>query len=334
MKYLFYPGCNAEQVEKEALDATYAICEKLGIELEYAGDFSCCGATHVDKADKFLDFLINARNLARAEKKELPVMTICNTCFIVMKRVQDKLAGDKKLLDEVNYELGKIGLKYSGGVRVLHLLDVLYEDYGLDRLRSFVEKPLEGVRVAPFYGCHILRPEHMLERSEAETEQMVDELIEALGADLVNYEMESGCCGFHITMANPEMCAKLSGRSILSAKKEEADVIVTPCTLCHTVMDGQQHRAEKAVGEKLKVPVVHMQQLVGLAIGIDVKTLGLGRHVVSCKGLLNKIMYGGVPDDVVGAEPLDSMDDVADDSYDSDSHNIPEEPESSEKQQN
>ena len=317
MRYLFYPGCNAEQVEKEALDATNALCSELGIELEYAKDFSCCGATHVDKVDGFLDLLINARNMARAEEKELPVMTICNTCFIVMKRVQHKLAKSPGLRDKVNYELAKVGLKYKGTAKILHLIDLLYDDYGVDALRGKVVRPLDGIKVAPFYGCHLLRPESELNRSEQETEQMVDEIIESLGAELVNFDEESSCCGFHVTMANPELCAKLNGRNILSAKQQEADLIVTPCTLCHTVMDGQQHRAEKMVGEQLRMPVLHLPQLVGLAIGIDAKRLGLGRHVVSCKELMGKIVYGvGPREQLSGPEPGDQL--TYDDNMDED----------------
>ncbi|MFC1722587.1 CoB--CoM heterodisulfide reductase iron-sulfur subunit B family protein [Nanoarchaeota archaeon] len=285
MKYLFYPGCNAEQVEKEALTSTKAVCGNLGIELEYASDFSCCGATHVDKVDGFLNLLVNARNFARAEQKGMDVMTICNTCYIVMKRVKKKLENDE-LRGEVNVELSKIGLRYKGTQDVKHFFDVLHE-FGTDELRSRVVREL-GLRVGPFYGCHILRPESELGVEKEETEDKVDEILEAVGCEVVNYEHESKCCGFHITMANPDVCAKMNGRNLLSAKEFEVDVVVTPCTLCHTVMDGQQHRAEKAVGEKIRMPVLHLPQIVGLALGIDEKTLGLGRHVVSCKEVLNK----------------------------------------------
>ncbi len=287
MKYLFYPGCNAEQVEKEALESTLAVCSELGIELEYAEDFSCCGATHVDKVDDFLNVLVNARNFAKAEAKGLDVMTICNTCFIVMKRVQNRLAVDHKLLQDVNVELGKLGLCYQGTSCVSHFIDMI-DEYGIDELQAKVVREVP-LKVAPFYGCHLLRPVGDTGRSEPETEQIVDEILETLGCDVVNYDRESSCCGFHVTMANPGLCSKLNGWNMLNAKDAGADVIVTPCTLCHTVMDGQQHRAEKQIGERICMPVLHLPQLVGLALGIDAAKLGLKRHVVPCRDLLLKL---------------------------------------------
>jgi len=289
MKYLFYPGCNAEQVEKEALESTYAVCEELGIELIYADDLSCCGATHVDKVDGFLNLLINARNLARAEQKGLDIMTICNTCYIVMRQVQSRLEADAKLCEEVNLELGKVGLRYAGRSKVLHIVDAFYE-FGTDELRRRVVRELD-VKIAPFYGCHILRPAKAVGRSQAETEQIVDEIIEAVGAEVINYDRESSCCGFHVTMANPQLCAKLNGWNMLNAKDSEADALVTPCTLCHTVMDGQQHRAEKEIGEKIRLPVLHLPQMIGLALGISEKRLGLGRHIVNVNAFLEKLAY-------------------------------------------
>jgi len=284
MKYLFYPGCNAEQVEKEALIATEKVCERLGIELEYAADFSCCGATHVDKVDSFLNLLINARNMIKAEKKHLPIMTICNTCYIVLKRVQKELE-DETIRSKVNTELSKVGLKYYGTAKILHFIDVIHE-YGIENLKAEVHEPLMQ-KVAPFYGCHYLRPEKDTGQEELEAEQKVDDIIEAVGAELVNYERESSCCGFHVTMANPELCAKMNGKNLLSAKAEEAELLVTPCTLCHTVMDGQQHRAEKAVGEKIQLPVLHLPQIIGLAMGMSEKELGINRHVVPFKRVMS-----------------------------------------------
>ncbi len=299
MRYIFYPGCNAEQVEKEALNSTYAVCDKLGIELIYADNFSCCGATHLDKVDNFLSLLVNARNLAYAAQSGLPVMVICNTCYSVMKRTQYRLANDEEMLEKVNTELSRIGIQYKPGVEVKHFYEVLYDDYDIDELQKHVVKELDALKVAPFYGCHILRPEKELGIESEEAEAKVDEIIAVLGAEVVNYERESACCGFHITMANPQLSAKMNGKNMLSAKKEEADLIVTPCTLCHTVMDGQQHRAEKAVGEKIRMPILHLPQLVGLAIGLDEKTLGLKRHIVSCNNVLNKIIYGTPEEELV-----------------------------------
>jgi len=184
--------------------------------------------------------------------------------------------------------LPKVGLRYTGKAKVLHFIDMI-DEFGIDELRGRVVREL-AVKIAPFYGCHVLRPVHVIGRSEAETEQIVDEIIEAVGGEVINYDRESSCCGFHVTMANPDLCAKLNGWNMLNAKDSEADVMVTPCTLCHTVMDGQQHRAEKEIGEKIGLPVLHLPQLIGLALGIGEKRLGLGRHLVNVNGFLAKLV--------------------------------------------
>lgn len=289
MKYLFYPGCNAEAIEKESLTATQLVCKELGIELVEGPELSCCGGSHLDKLDGYMNLLVNARNLAIAEKQGLDILTICNTCFNVMKRMNVELAKKPELMQQVNYDLGKVGLSYSGKTQVKHLLEALCVEYGFGRIKEKVKRPLEGVKVAAFYGCHILRPKDEMNFDNPEHPMMIEKLIEAVGGDAVYYDSRTRCCGFHITMANPDLCAKMSSANLLDGKSHFADVIVTPCTLCHTVMDGQQHRAEKEAKQKIRMPVIHLPQLVGLALGIDEKKLGFNRHIISCKEFLAKI---------------------------------------------
>ena len=288
MKYLFYPGCNAEAIEKESLNSTRLVCEELGIQLFDIDELSCCGGSHLDKIDGYMNILINARNFAIAEKKELDILTICNTCLNVMKRVNVELEKNPDLLKEVNEDLNKVGLKYTGKIKIKHLLEVLNE-YGYANIKSKVKLPLEGLKIAAFYGCHILRPKDEIQFDNPEDPATIEQLIEALGGEPVYYPSRTSCCGFHITMANPKLCGRMNAVNLVDAKEHGADIIVTPCTLCHTVMDGQQFRAEKMSGKELNIPVLHLPQLVGLALGIEQKKLGFNRHVVRCDEALRKI---------------------------------------------
>ena len=298
MKYLFYPGCNAEAIEKESLNSTKLVCEALGIELFDGPELSCCGGSHLDKIDGYMNILINARNFAIAQKKELDILTICNTCLNVMKRVNVELQ-KPDLLNEVNEDLAKIGLHYDGKARVKHLLEVL-NDYGFANIKAKVTMPLDGLKVAAFYGCHILRPKDEIRFDNPENPVMIEKLIEALGAEPIYYPSRTSCCGFHITMANPKLCGKMNAVNLADAKEHGADIIVTPCTLCHTVMDGQQFRAQKMLGKELNIPVLHLPQLVGLALGLEKKKLGFNRHVVNCEKALANIK---VTEDKKEAQP-------------------------------
>jgi succinate dehydrogenase / fumarate reductase cytochrome b subunit len=289
MRYLFYPGCNAKAIEKESMHSTSLICAELGIELVEGPELSCCGGSHLDKIDSYLNLMINARNFAIAEKKGLDILTICNTCLNVMKRANFEFEKKPELLKEVNDDLKKAGLHYSGKTKVKHLLEVLCNEYGFANIKAKVKMPLDGLKVAAFYGCHILRPKDEMNFDNPESPVMIEKLIEALGAEPVYYPSRTSCCGFHITMANPKLCGKMNSVNLVDAKEHGADIIVTPCTLCHTVMDGQQFRAEKVSGKELNIPVLHLPQLVGLALGIDKKKLGFKRHIVSCDAALERI---------------------------------------------
>ena len=285
LKYLFYPGCVSEQLEKESYAAAKLVCDELGIGLVEDKRMSCCGATHADKVNDYLNTLVNARNLAIAEQTGMHILTICNTCFNVMKRVIFKLANDKKLLEKVNEDLEKVGLNYNGTVRVKTLLEVLCNDYGLDELKKKIRKQLDKLRVAPFYGCHIIRPSEEVEFDNPINPKSFEELIRVVGAVPVKFKGRLDCCGFHITMANPNASARMDSAILKSAVRSGANCIATPCPLCHLVMDSQQFKTKKFVGKDLGIPVLHLQQLVGLALGISMEKLMLKRHMVSCKGL-------------------------------------------------
>ncbi len=279
-KFAFYPGCAAKGASKELYESTVAVAEKLGIELVELPQFSCCGAGVLEEIKEAVDLAVNARNIAYAEREGLDIVTVCSTCLLVLKRTKYLLDNDEDLRKEVNEILSEAGLEYRGTVDVKHFHWVLLEEFGEEGLKEKVVKPLTGFKVYPYYGCHTVRPESILGFESSENPQSLEKIIKALGAEPVSGERRLECCGFHAFWPAPRMSMKLTGLNLLDAKKSGANCLTTPCPLCHMNLDANQSRALKEVGESFKMPVLHLPQLVGLALGIEPKKLGLHRNIV------------------------------------------------------
>lgn len=288
MKYAYYPGCLAKASSHELYDSTDAIAEKLGIELVELTTASCCGAGVLHEADPFLNVVLNARTFAQAESLGLDILTICSTCQGVMCQVQRQLETDAELLSKTNEVLAQIGLRYEGNLRIRHILWVLVEDYGLKRLASYVKQPLSGLRIAPFYGCYLLRPPEILLFEDHEKPESLDKLITVLGGETVHYDGETKCCGFPVLFVQQKTALDMTAHYLQNARKGNTDFVVTPCPLCHTSLDTYQKKAEKTARIKLGLPILHVPQLVGLALGINSKKLGLSRHMISVSQVLAK----------------------------------------------
>jgi succinate dehydrogenase / fumarate reductase cytochrome b subunit len=225
-----------------------------------------------------------------AEEKGADLMTICSTCQGVLSGAHYHLKHDDALRKRVNDALADSGYQYGGKTTVKHLLWMLVEDIGLDRIKPLVKRKLTGLNVAPFYGCYILRPqEHLglLEKPERST--YLEQIIELIGATPVEYHGKSKCCGFPMLTFNPDTSLKMAGKHLLEAKSKKADVLVTPCPLCHLNLDGQQPDAEKAVKAPIGTPIFHLPQLLGLAFGFEPDELRLNHHVVNTRLALEKV---------------------------------------------
>ncbi|NPA30022.1 MAG: heterodisulfide reductase subunit B [Epsilonproteobacteria bacterium] len=284
LKYALYTGCTARESTPELLMSTLAVAEKLGIELVLLDEASCCGASHLQDFDDFLSLVLNARNICYAEKLELPMITICNTCQLNTAMTKERLDNDDDLKSQVNEKLAEVGLEYKGTSSVRHFLYALIEDYGLDKLAEKVEKPLSDFNVAAFYGCHNIRPSHLHTEQNGSEENpynptSLDRLIEALQGKSVDYESKNKCCGFHADLQAPKTANRLTGTALLDAMDNDADMMVTPCPLCHLNMDVKQHAVAKEMGRDIAMPVLHLPQLIGLALGIEPQKLGLQHNV-------------------------------------------------------
>lgn len=283
-KYALFIGCTPDGATPELRVSLEAVIEKLGMDVVELKEATCCGATHLQDFDDFLALVINARNLSYAEKNGGEMMTVCNTCQLVLSKANDRLKNDPALLAKVNEKLAEAGLHYGGGTRVRHLLYILRDDYGFDNLP--VSAPLADKKIAAFYGCHNIRPSELaasVNNGHFESPyrpRSLDDLIDTTGATAVEYTHKNRCCGFHVDLQAPETSHKLSGLAILDAKDSGADMIVTPCPLCHLNFDVQQKNAAKAMGQELDMPILHLPQMVGLALGIKPDRLGLKHHMV------------------------------------------------------
>jgi succinate dehydrogenase / fumarate reductase cytochrome b subunit len=266
---------------------------ELGIELVELYDGNCTGAGVISEHSPETADALNARNFAMAQRMGLPLINICSTCQGVQSMVQKRLAKNEKALAAVNEELAEEGLVYDAqaGLEVKNFLWVLVEDFGLDRLKSMVKKPLTGLKAGPFYGCYILRPESILGMDEFPArDTYLEQVIEAVGCTLVTYEGQDKCCGFPILTINKKNSLTMAANHLSHAQQEGADCLITPCPLCHLNLDAQQpDAAQYALVDGLEVPILHLPQLIGLALGIPAEELRVNRHVVSSQKVLSKL---------------------------------------------
>ena len=281
LRYALFTGCTAKQSTPEQMMSTMAVAEKLGIELVELTEASCCGASHLQDYDDFLSLVLNARNIAYAEKHGLTMVTICNTCQLNTAMTKHRLDENPELKAKVNEKLAEVGLEYKGTSEIIHFLYAIIDDIGLDKIKEMVVTPLSQFNIAPFYGCHNIRPSELHKKDNPYRPTSLDDLIIACGGETVDYEEKNKCCGFHIELQAPKTAAILTGNAIAGAMDGNADMMVTPCPLCHLKLDTQTHHASEAIGRDVELPVLHMQQMVGLALGCSPEELGLQHHLAN-----------------------------------------------------
>jgi len=283
LRYALYTGCTARESTPELLKSTLAIAKALDIELVLLDEASCCGASHLQDFDDQLSLVLNARNIVYAEKLGLTMVTICNTCQLNTAMTKERLDSNPKLKDQINSKLKEVGLEYQGTSVVKHFLYALVDDLGVEAIAAKVTKPLSDFQIAAFYGCHNIRPSELHHSTnggeDAYAPNSIDKLILALGGKNVEYEGKNKCCGFHVELQAPQTANRLSGTAMLDAIDNGAEAIVTPCPLCHLRMDTQQAHISQEMGRDVNIPILHLPQMVGLALGIDPKELGLEHHV-------------------------------------------------------
>lgn len=289
LRYAYFPGCSAKGSCSELHVSTRAVAEVFGIELEELDNPGCTGAREFRAISEQLHLAANGRILALAEATGCDLVVVCDTCLLNLVETHQRLAGDARARAEVNRALAEVGLEYRGTATVKHFLWVLLGDVGVDRIRQKVVRPLRGLRVGPFYGCHILRPASAYGIGVSDEVSSLERLCEVLGAEPVAYEGATKCCGFHVVVAEQKIALRMSGGHLTRAQQDGAHCLVTPCPLCHTVLDAYQPDIERELGRPLGLPILHVSQLVGLAVGLSPKALKISQHVVDARGVLQAL---------------------------------------------
>lgn len=277
MKYSYYPGCTLHASTKEYDMSTKAVCEKLGIELVELEDWNCCGALGAFSYNYFLSVALPARNLALAERKNLKLVAPCNACFHNLAKANKLIKDNEDIKKKVN---DVMDIPYGGRAEVRHLLDIIVNEVGLENVAKKVTRPLKGLKVAPYYGCLIVRPTEIARFDDQENPQSLDNLLKALGAEVPAFPMKVKCCGASLIVSDEELAFQLTKKILETARDSGANCIAVTCPLCHTNLDAYQCEIESRYNVSIGLPVLYFTQIMGLALGIEPKKLGLDKNRV------------------------------------------------------
>jgi len=285
MRYLYYPGCSLKSTGKAYEESLLAVTGALGITLDELEDWNCCGATSYMSIDEKKAFALAARNLALAEETakvgDVQLLAPCAACYLVLNKTQHILDERPALKQQILGALHEVELEYTGRVQVRHPLDVFVNDYGLDAIKAAVKKPLAGMKVACYYGCQIVRPYSTFD--DQYNPMTMDNILQAMGAEVIDWPLKTRCCGGSLTGTIDEVGLRLNYILLHEAERRGANVIATACPLCQFNLECYQDKIGKQRHERIELPAAYFTQLMGLALGLSEKHLGLQRLFVPLK---------------------------------------------------
>jgi heterodisulfide reductase subunit B2 len=293
VKYSYYPGCSLERNAAAYHVSTMAVARPLQLEFTEVDDWNCCGATEYFSLNLLPAYAMVARNLALAAQQNgngRQMVAPCSACFLNLSKTDHYMAESPDLEEKVNTALAAGGLNYKpGSVHVRHLLDIVVNDVGFEAIAEKVTNPLKGLRIAPYYGCMIVRPGYDGGFDDPEYPQTLDQLMAVLGAKVVDFPMKAQCCGGHMTQISEPVALEMIRRLLKNASDYEADVIVTLCPMCQLNLDAYQNGVNKFFKTDYKIPVLYFTQMMGLAFGMPPSELGIGKEMVDARPALAKI---------------------------------------------
>jgi heterodisulfide reductase subunit B len=290
-EYIYYPGCSLKGGGKHYEESLLPVFKEIGMKLEELDDWNCCGATAYFSVDEFMAAAICGRNLSLAEQVEKNILAPCAGCFLTMKKSNNFLTSGHDKANKILDDLKNNGCEYKGTVDVIHPLEVLVKDIGLDKIREAVKTKLTGLKVACYYGCQVVRPYTDLD--DPDYPVLMDQLMEAIGAEPVEYSAKTRCCGGSLGGTIGEVGTGLNYILLKEAKRKGADVIVTLCPLCQFNLELLQDKIVKKYNEDVRMPILYFTQLMGLAMGIPKEDLGFNRSVISLDQMWAKLRNGG-----------------------------------------
>jgi len=288
-EYLFFLGCLIPYRLSSYEVSARKVLGELGVKLVEMQGCNCCGFP-MAPVDFDLALSLAARDLCLAENRNLDILTLCNGCFGTLNEANRLLSEDKAMRDRINGYLAKVGMEFEGSIAVKHLVHVLAEDIGFEKVRESVKSPLTGLRVAQHTGCHLVRPaKHIGHSDDPEDPKMLKDLISLTGAECLDYMDETECCGNTIIGVNEEVPFQIAKEKLDHIRAVGAQALVTVCPSCHMMYDFNQPRIERAFNSKIGIPVLHYTQLLGLAMGFEPEELGLNELRVKPTELLSQI---------------------------------------------
>lgn len=290
-KYLIFLGCAIPYRVSPYEISARKVLQKLGVELVEMPEFNCCGLP-LDPVSHETMLILAARNLALAEQQGLSIITLCPGCAGTLKKVNVTLKNDKALREQINGHLKESGLEFKGSVVAKHIMQVLIEDVGLDKIKSAIVKPLTMLKVAEHVGCHLLRPKEYIGFDDPEDPQTLKTLIEATGATCLDYIDETECCGAPSVGVSDKIALALARDKLGHVKMVDAQALITICPFCHIMFDTNEVRIERMFNEAYGIPVLHYPQLLGLAMGMTPEELAFNELRVDTSKILKKVNEG------------------------------------------
>ena len=290
-KYLIFLGCAIPYRVSSFEISSRKVLDRLGVELVEMPEFNCCGLP-LDPVSHETMLIMAAKNLALAERQGLNILTLCPGCAGTLKKVNKILKADKALKEEINTHLKEVNLEFKGTIEAKHLLQLLKEDVGIEKIKDSVVKPLTNLKVAEHNGCHILRPKEFISFDDPEDPQTLKMLIEATGATCLDYIDETECCGAPSVGVSDKVALALAKDKLSHVKQVDAQALITICPFCHIMYDTNELRIEKLFNETYGIPILHYPQLLGLAMGMTPEELAFSDLRVSPSNILRQITQG------------------------------------------
>jgi len=282
--YSYFPGCCMHDDSPMYDTSARAVAQVLDMELIELDDWNCCGSTPYTVVDELSAFCCCARNLALAEKRGFDLVAACSDCYLILNRTDQHFKEYPEIKIKINEALAAGGLEYHGTVKVRHILDVFANDVSMEDIKAKVKVDLGGLKVAPYYGCQVVRPTPNFD--DPEYPQSLERIIDSLGAQSINYPLKTRCCGGSLILSEEDIALGLMHKLLDNALVNGADCIVTVCPFCQLNIDAYQSMVNKKFKTNFNLPILFFTQLMGIAFGIEGKAVGLKYNIVPANKVL------------------------------------------------
>jgi len=277
-EYTYFPGCSAKGTGRAYEESLLSVFNILGSNLKELDDWSCCGATLYMSVDEMISFALTCRNLALAKAASQKLIIPCSACYLVFKKTKDYVEKYGNIKKKIQSSLESIGLQYDGEVQIKHPLEIILDDLGLEQLKKMVRRVLSEYRIAPYYGCQIVRPYSDFDDPMYPTK--MDKVLEVLGAEIIDFPLKTRCCGGSLMGTIEDIGLRLNYIILEEAVKRGANCISVLCPLCQFNLECYQQEINKRYNAKFSIPILYFTQLIGLALGIEKEKLGLQRSFI------------------------------------------------------